>query len=282
MTLFTLSDAEIDRLLAEDVPFGDLTTLSLGIGAEPGLMAFRARGAMTVSAVEEAVRLIERAGAKVTAAVASGASLEADAVILEAVGPASALLAGWKAAQTLVEVASGIASVTRAIVDAATAVAPEVVVACTRKTFPGTKAIAIKAVMAGGAIVHRLGLSETVLLFPEHRVFAPDTPLPELLARLKSRCPEKKIVVEVGNAEEALRAAEAGADVVQLEKFAPAAVARVVAMIGSSTLVAAAGGINPGNAAAYAASGARVLVTSAPYWAPPRDVAVSIGRRGIH
>ena len=39
-----LSDAELDRLLAEDVPYGDLTTLSLGIGARPGRMVFRRHG----------------------------------------------------------------------------------------------------------------------------------------------------------------------------------------------------------------------------------------------
>jgi len=41
-------------------------------------------------------------------------------------------------------------------------------------------------------------------------------------------------------------------------------------------ILAAAGGIHPGNAAAYAASGARLLVSSWPYSAPPRDVAVSL------
>ena len=38
----------------------------------------------------------------------------------------------------------------------------------------------------------------------------------------------------------------------------------------------AAGGINAGNAAAYAATGCAALVTSAPYRAPPVDIAVTI------
>ena len=33
-------------------------------------------------------------------------------------------------------------------------------------------------------------------------------------------------------------------------------------------------GVNAGNAGAYAAAGADLLVTSAPYWAKPRDVQV--------
>lgn len=43
-------------------------------------------------------------------------------------------------------------------------------------------------------------------------------------------------------------------------------------------IIAAAGGINAGNAPAYAASGADVLVTSSPYTARPRDVQVEIAR----
>jgi molybdenum transport protein len=38
--------------------------------------------------------------------------------------------------------------------------------------------------------------------------------------------------------------------------------------------IAAAGGVNRANAAEYATAGADILVTSAPYAAPPRDVSV--------
>ncbi len=40
-------------------------------------------------------------------------------------------------------------------------------------------------------------------------------------------------------------------------------------------VIAAAGGINPGNGALYAATGVDVLVSSWPYWAPPRDAQVT-------
>ena len=234
---------------------------------------------MVVSSTEEAARLLERAGASVSSVLPSGTELAAGDVLLEASGPASALLAGWKVSQTLVESASGIASAARAIVAAARAVAPGISIACTRKTFPGTKAVALKAIMAGGAVAHRLGLSESILLFPEHRVFRPDQSLGDLIALLHRECPERKVVVEVNSLAEAVEAARAKADVVQLEKFAPAAVAQVVAEIGGLCVVAAAGGINAANAAQYAASGVRVLVTSSPYWAPPSDVAVTITAR---
>lgn len=275
-----ISDAELDRCLAEDVPYGDLTTHALGIGAVPGRMEFRARAAMVVAAGAEAARLIARSGATVSGVLFDGRAAEAGDVLLVAEGPAAALLQSWKVAQTLMEAASGMASGARAIVDAARAVRPDVVVACTRKAFPGTRALAVKAILAGGAVPHRLGLSETILVFPEHRAFLGGESLAQALARLRQTCPERKLVVEVTSAEEAEGAALAGADVVQLEKFPPAAVAQVVARLGDvapAAKVAAAGGVNAANAAAYAAAGAHILVTSAPYLAPPRDVAVRIG-----
>jgi len=45
--------------------------------------------------------------------------------------------------------------------------------------------------------MHRLGLSETVLVFPEHRGFLGDEPLAETVQRLRSAAPEKKLVIEV-------------------------------------------------------------------------------------
>lgn len=274
-----ITDSDLDRYLAEDVPYGDLTTHALGIGTQPGVMVFRARAAMVVAAVEDAARLIARAGARVSGVLPSGSAAQAGDVLLRAEGPASALLAAWKVSQTLVEAASGIASGARALVDAARAVNPDVVVACTRKAFPGTRAVAVGAILAGGAVPHRLGLSETVLVFPEHRAFLGDESLADALARLRRSCPEKKLVVEVNSAAEAKAAALAGADVVQLEKFAAEAVAELAAWFrdaAPAVKLAAAGGVNVGNAAAYAGAGAHILVTSSPYLAPPRDVAVSI------
>ena len=44
----------------------------------------------------------------------------------------------------------------------------------TRKNFPFAKKFCIKSIMSGGAMPHRLGLSETVLFFPNHRVVYED------------------------------------------------------------------------------------------------------------
>lgn len=280
MLPIVLPDHALDALLADDVPLGDLTTHALGIGDVPARMSFAARQPMVVALSEEAARLIERAGVTTVELVAaSGNRLTPGEKILVASGPAGALHRSWKVAQTLIEIASGIATATRAIVEAARSVSPDVAVACTRKTVPGAKALSIKAILAGGAVPHRLGLSETILVFDEHRRFLKDLPADEIVARLRRTVPEKTIVVEVATVDGGVTWAAAGADVIQAEKFSPDDVAALVQRLraaGSTTVVAAAGGIGPDNAAAFAAAGATVLVTSAPYTAKPRDVQVHL------
>jgi molybdenum transport protein len=277
------SRAELEELLADDVPYGDLTTDALGIGAASGSMQFTARDAMVLALAEDAAAIIELAGCKVDLRASSGTTLDRGAPILTAHGPASALLRSWKVAQTLIEIWSGVATDARAIVDAATSVAPHVAIACTRKNVPGTKRFAVAAVKAGGAVMHRLGLSETVLVFPEHRAFLGEEPLAGVVERLRRAAPEKKLVIEVNTLEAAIVAAAAGFDVIQAEKFAPAEIASLVARmvlmasVRSRPIVAVAGGIHAGNVAAYAQAGADVVVTSSPYLARPRDVQVRIG-----
>src|SRR6266702_7699512 len=275
------SRAELEELLVDDVPYGDLTTDALGIGAASGMMQFTARDAMVLALAEDAAAIIELAGCRVELFASSGTMLEQGSPILTAHGPASALLRRWKVAQTLIEIWSGVATDARAIVAAATAVAPNIAVACTRKNVPGTKRFAGAAVKAGGAVMHRLGLSETVLVFPEHQAFLGKEPFVGLVERLRRAAPEKRLVIEVNTLEAAIVAAAVGFDVIQAEKFTPDQIAllaaRMATIARSRPVVAAAGGIHAGNVAAYAQAGADVVVTSSPYLARPRDVQVRIG-----
>jgi molybdenum transport protein len=273
--MLTIPDDELRQWLAEDVPYGDLTTHALGFGGRHGRIRFEARQAMVAACSEEAGRIMTLAGANVTECMPSGTSLQASGLLLAA----AALHAGWKVAQTLLETAGGIATAAQAIVEAAQRVNPEVAVACTRKSLPGTRALSIKAILSGGAVPHRLGLSETVLVFAQHRVFTPDASFTDIVARLRRRVPEKKIVVEADTLAEALAIADASADVVQIDKASPADVAALRQHCEGRTprpLVAAAGGINAANAADYVRAGADVIVTSAPYTARPLDVKVTM------
>jgi molybdenum transport protein len=269
----------IERLLAEDVPDGDLTTQALGIGELQGVMEFRARQDMTVAGSDVAADMIGVSGAEASLLLTPGGRAEAGAPILTAKGPAAALHTSWKAAQTLVEILSGIATATRALVDAVEAVNPGIRVVCTRKTVPGARQLSMMAIRAGGAVPHRLGLSETILVFAEHRAFMPGVPWAEIAARLRRQAPEKKLGIEVATLAEARAAIAAGFDIVQLEKMAPADVAAVSAFARAApnrVLIAAAGGVTPENAGAYVKAGAGLIVSSWPYTAKPRDVAVTI------
>jgi molybdenum transport protein len=195
--------------------------------------------------------------------------------LLEATGTAGALHRAWKIAQTLMEWSSGVATSAAEIVASARRAHPNAMVAGTRKNTPSTRRLTTKAFRAGGAVMHRLGLSETLLVFAEHRLFLDREGPTETIARLRRQCPEKRVVVEASTHAEAL--AWADCDVLQLEKFTPDGVAEVVAALaaaGSTALVAAAGGVHAGSAEDYVRAGARLLVTSAPHFAKPRDVQV--------
>lgn len=275
-----LSDQQLQDLLSEDVPFGDLTTSSLGIGLQPGQIHFFARDPMVACGIEEAARLFELCGAEIAIHTPSGSPASSETLLLSATGRAADLHRGWKVAQTLVEWCSGMATRAAEIVVAARRGCPDTLVAGTRKNVPGNRRLAVKAFHAGGAVMHRHGLSETLLIFAEHRLFLDGESPSETVARLRRQCPEKRVVVEVATLDEAL--AWADADVVQLEKFPPEVVAEVAQALvarGSAALVAAAGGINASNAEDYARAGARVLVTTAPHLAPPRDVQVRFARQ---
>ena len=177
------------------------------------------------------------------------------------------------------------------MLERARAVRPDVQVAVTRKNFPGAKRLCLEAATCAGARVHRLGLSDSVLIFDQHRVFlrheprseagenAP-TPSPvDLLAArvpaLRRALPEKILAAEVDTPEEAFILAKAGMDSIQCEKFSStelAATVKQIRLMRPDILILAAGGIRSDNAADYAAAGADVLVTSWVYTGKPADI----------
>ena len=277
--VFERLDDLAEPLLLEDAARGDLTTEALGLHGQRGHVVFFARGPMTVAGTELAAAMFRRRGVPVVLHRRSGESVKAGAQLLSGDGDAADLHLVFKAAQTMVEILSGMATAARALVDAVEAVNPNVRVACTRKAFPGGRRISHVAVTAGGAILHRAGLSETILIFAEHRAFLRGKPLAAVMEKLRRDAPEKKIAIEVDNLEEAGEAIDAGFDILQLERFSIAAVGEVAALARARAvppLIAAAGGVTVANAADYVRAGAGMIVTSAPFGAPPADVTVSI------
>ena len=279
---FLIPDDRLVAMLREDVPYGDLTTRGLGIGEQRGVAVFRTRATIHACCVEEAERVMQLAGCDATRRFcASGAQLEAGAELLQAEGDAAALHRGLKVAQNLLETTSGIATRARRILCAAREARPGIAVACTRKHLPGAKELMLKAIMAGGCVPHRLGLSDSVLVFAQHRAFLGRTPPHLWVKALRAAEPERKIAVEAESVDEAVWFAGAGVDAVQLDKLPPEQVAEAVRAVAAldaprRPLIAVAGGVTEANAAAYAAAGADLLVTSAPYAAPPADVGVAV------
>lgn len=275
-----LNDTDIARLIEEDVPYGDLTTHLLGIGELDGRITFTTREQTTTCCTEEAARLLEMCGCRIEFCLPSGTTCVPGTEILSASGNAQSLHAGWKASLNLLEYASGIASRTRRIVDAAKAVNPQISIVTTRKSFPGTKKISIKAVYAGGALPHRLGLSESVLVFKQHTVFKGGlNAFLEEMEAIRLNALENKIIVEAETAEEALVISRYAVDVIQLDKIIPAELVRLVPEIQSiapAIKISAAGGINETNAAEYAASGIDIIVLSSVYFGKPADIGVTI------
>jgi molybdenum transport protein len=275
-----LPDSDIELFIAEDVPFGDLTTHLIGIGERPGRINFTTREETTLCCTEEAARVLQKCGATITVCMPSGTKLSSGIGFLAADGTAQALHAGWKVALNLLEYASGIATRTRRIVEKAKSINPSIAVVATRKSFPGTKKVSIKAIVAGGALPHRLGLSESILVFRQHTAFLGglDAFL-ENVAALRTRAPENKIIVEAENPAEALLIARAGADIIQLDKLSPhelATVVKEIRAITPSIQISAAGGITDTNVTGFAATGVDIIVLSSVYFGRPADIAVSM------
>ena len=258
-----ISDTEIDRLIQEDVPYIDLTTHVLQVGATRGRMEYFTRETCTLCGTEEAIRVAKKLGCSVVEMKPSGTQLEPGEVFLVVEGSGEDLHATWKVCLNLFDHLSAIATKTRGMVDSAHAVNPHCAVLTTRKSMPGVKALLTKAVLSGGAFPHRLGLSETVLVFAQHveLMGGYDVLIRELPA-IKARMVEKKLFVECE------------ADLAQVAPEAIPALLGELRAINPSVTAIAAGGVNPSNVAAYAATGIDGIVTTAPFTAKPVDMSV--------
>jgi molybdenum transport protein len=280
INMMHIPDETIDRLIKEDLPYIDLTTMTLGIHSIKGRMIFTARENTVLCGTEESSRVFSRFGLAVDKMLPTGTRVEPGDIILVASGYANALHSAWKVSLNILEYFSGIATRTRKIVNRAKSANAEISVVTTRKICPGTKELSIKAAIAGGALPHRLGLSETILLFKQHRAFFDTTENPaDSITRLKKENREKKIIVECDSSDNIDLFIKSGADGIQFDKINPEILAPLVKKIRKHnpfiTLIAT-GGIKENNAAEYAATGVDLLSTSSVYSGKPSDIGVSM------
>lgn len=273
-------DTLIDQLLLDDIQYGDLTTRALGLQSQLGVMTFASKFGGCVSGIAIAKRMLEKLGITCECHCQDGQQVEPQSLLIRATGPIEALHQGWKAVQNVLEWCCGVSHYTQQMVSILQQYQPNGQLACTRKTIPHTKPLALTAILAGGAIIHRAGSAESILLFTNHRQCL-ENPNDWLnhVQTLRQAAPEKMIIVEADDVEQATLAIKAQADIVQLDKLPIEQIQQLQALAKQQDQpcrLSIAGGINLKTIEAFAQTGVPLLVTSAPYYAAPRDIKVKI------
>lgn len=269
-------------MIREDIGLIDMTTVGLEIGQLQGKITFAPKRPLVLCGAELVEDICQKMHLRTNRLKKSGDHLEADEVILEAYGSAEELHYVWKVCQNILEYSCGIATKTYEMLTLARTQNPHVELLTTRKIFPRTKDLALKAVYAGGGAHHRLGLYDSILIFKQHRVFfKSEAEFEAQFSKMKRKFLEKKIIVEVENFDEARYFAYLGADVLQCEKMSVEALKTCIQTLKAefpSLLFSATGGVGEKNIGEYAGTGVDFIVTSSPYHAKPADIRVVIER----
>jgi nicotinate-nucleotide pyrophosphorylase (carboxylating) len=202
-----------------------------------------------------------------------GADVRAGAPLVELQGSARVLLSAERTALNLLGHLSGVATLTRAVVDTVAEVGQSRVV-CTRKTTPGLRTLEKYAVRVGGASNHRFGLHDAVLIKDNHRAVAGSVRAAVEAARA-SLGHLVALEIEVDTLEQLEEALAVGADVVLLDNMSVADLTRAVTMARGRAITEASGGITPETIREVAATGVDVIsIGWITHSAPALDVAL--------
>ncbi len=264
MIYFT--DEELDRLIIEDVPYFDMTTRLTRFGSQLAKIQFYTKDSTVICGTEEVMRLFSKLNISPTLVTLSGEFLEKHVKFLEAEGLAKHLHTIWRTSSNLLEYASGIATRTKLMVDAAKKINPDIIVSGTRKTIPYTRKMATKAILVGGGNINRLSLSENILFFKNHYKFLGGlNGLLRKYEQIKKSAAGRAITIEVDNSTDAIALSEISVDIIQLDSMHPHEIRGLVSQIkqaNSSIRIAATGGINIKNIVEYASTGVDIIVTT--------------------
>lgn len=273
-----LLDAELLEYIREDIPYFDLTTALLGSDFANAKMQIRTREEIVVACSEEAARIAELLGCKVEFFVPSSKRVKAGETILSIEARGELLHQAWKLTQVLLEYACGMATYANDMLLNVQEVNKYCEILVTRKSIPFAKKFAIRALLCGGILPHRLGLSESILVFSHHRsLFKDSDAFKEGFKELRLRAVEKKVVVECEDFDDALEMMALGADVIQMDKCDIKTLKELVDYKQKefpSAKIIAAGGINKMNVAEFAKTGVDAIITSSPYQAKMADISV--------
>jgi len=240
---------DIDLFLKEDLgEEGDITSNAL-LKDEEGVAYIKANDNCLLAGIEEAKEVFERLGCKVNLLKKDGDEVKAGEKIMEIEGKAKSILAGERLALNFLGRMSGIATLTHELTKICRKKNPNIWIAATRKTTPGFRKYEKKAVKIGGGYPHRMGLYDGVLIKDNHLVCIP---LREAIRKAKKL--GRKVEVEVESIEDAVIAAEEGADIIMLDNMPPAkgklAVSKIKE-INPEIKIEVSGGITPENITNY-------------------------------
>ncbi len=258
-------DKKLKELLAEDVGPGDVTTQWTVPEQARARGRFVARSACVVSGISVARRMFELLdpGLWWKEEAAAGNSVQSEATLARISGKARALLTAERVALNLLQRMCGIATATRAFVEAVAGTGCRIL--DTRKTAPGLRAFDRMAVADGGGSNHRDGLFDMVLIKDNHRRLSGGI-ASAVEAALEKAPAGMKIEVEVESEEDLKEALEAGARMILIDNQTPETVARWCQTAAESAVppfVEASGNMTLQRVRAYALAGADAVSVGA-------------------
>jgi nicotinate-nucleotide pyrophosphorylase (carboxylating) len=255
-------EEKLKQILAEDVGKGDVTTAAVvpaGLTVEAAVVA---KEAGIAAGIEETAILAESLGLSVKTEVVDGDEIKNGKVILRISGDAQAILSAERTMLNLLSRMSGIATTTRRLTEKLRKVNATAKIAATRKTAPGLLYFDKKAVLIGGGDPHRLRLDDMILVKDNHIAIAGN--VETAVKKAKAASFSKKIEVEVTSATDALKAAEAGADIIMLDNFSPKQIREAIKALKKAgffgkILLEISGGITEQNLLEYASTQVNII-----------------------
>ncbi|MDR3569131.1 MAG: carboxylating nicotinate-nucleotide diphosphorylase [Syntrophobacteraceae bacterium] len=249
---------ELDKLLhlalAEDMGSGDLTTLATIARDLTGSAIVFGRESFVLSGSKPFRRIFELLDPeiRVECLFADGEKIGADVAVFRMEGRVQTLLSAERTALNFAQRLSGIATMTREMVEAMGDGGCKLL--DTRKTTPLWRRLEKEAVLHGGGKNHRFGLSDGILIKDNHIAAAGG--VAQSVRRAREKAPHTlRVEVEVENIEQLLEAVAAGADIVLLDNFSPGMLQEAVAVAGGRVLLEASGGVSLKTVGAIARTG---------------------------
>ena len=234
-------DAFVAATLAEDLgEGGDVTsTAVIPEGARfTGVMDSREAIVAAGLPVAEAFFRALDPSVAIERLVDDGHRAAAGADLIRLSGKARAMLAAERSALNIVQHLSGIATLTRAYVDAIAGTGA--VLLDTRKTLPGLRALEKYATRMGGAKNHRMGLWDAAMIKDNHVAVAASV---GEAVRRAAQAGIVRIIVEVDRLDQIEPALAAGATHLLLDNMDVSALREAVALVAGRAPTEASGGV---------------------------------------